>query len=1070
MGSMGSKTASNDSDENPMATRLQRVVPAIEQILQASGAPGASIGVSVRGATVLQLNLGVKDITTKEPPTSDTLYGVASLTKAFTGSAISLLVHDGKLSWDTTVKSLLPEFDTQNPEVTNNATILDLLSHRTGLGMSNQWWYGAQGELLIQPSESMRYFNALPAVAKFRSSYKYSNWNYELLGKIIGNVAGMSYGQFVEQRIFLPLEMTKSTTRASTIQPGDLATPYAALDDGTVCQLNQPEVWDGTVHAAAQAVRTSLNDALKYANGLIQAFKHEDGKETGPETSLKLVQHQLSSIMPRSKPPKPLKGYGLGFSYITLPSAMGFGCNGSFCKTMPTLSAPDGRKVVVRGHGGSMAGYTSTLALIPEEEVAVVVFTNSIGLADPSDWIATLLLEAVLDSPQKHDFVKLAREAAASHVGSTEKIRRQLQEEKANSRQQDPRPLSEYVGVYRNALNGFVIAILEKNGELEIRFQNRESQAWRLWHHNGDTFVWMASRDEQARRARFTYSPANVFKINFKQGSDGRVDGLCWPQEAKVSEELQRFEKAAPALAACPILRSRTELLVCLPAINTMLDQKGGMLATARPSPSPERDSSSSTKHVPPSSAAERRLRTKIDLHIIPVVMLLYLMNFIDRTNIGNAKIAGMDVDLGMVGYDYNMILSAFYIGYIVFELPAIACCKALGPGRFLPATSFLFGVCSIATAFIRTVPQAGAIRFLLGVFEAGMLPGSAYYLSRWYRRAELTFRISLYIVTAPLAGAFGGLLAGAILGLPRIGSVTSWRMIFLVEGIVTMGLALIAMVALTNGPDSARWLTAEEKTFAVARLQSERKVSTGSGASPLVDKMSRRRFVRGILNPVTMSTAVVFLFDAITVQALSFFLPTIVRTIYPKETVVRQQLYTAPPYLVGVVLTLGLSWLSWRMDRRQVFIVASAPLVMVGYAMFLGSTNPRVRYAATFLASSSFTLGALTNAQVSANVVSDTARSAAIGVNSLFAHLGGLVGTWAFLQWDAPHFPIGNGLNLATSSTLLLISLGTLVWMKRDNQARDNRAANLEGAGQPLTAEEAEDLDWKNPAFRWKL
>ncbi|KAK4448865.1 major facilitator superfamily transporter [Podospora aff. communis PSN243] len=501
-----------------------------------------------------------------------------------------------------------------------------------------------------------------------------------------------------------------------------------------------------------------------------------------------------------------------------------------------------------------------------------------------------------------------------------------------------------------------------------------------------------------------------------------------------------------------------------------MLDEKT-MAEAVTPSKSPDPEVERvEAKSIPTSSsAAEARLRTKIDLYIIPTIMLLYLMNFIDRTNIGNAKIARMDFDVGMVGYDYNMILSAFYIGYIAFELPAVALCKAIGPGWFLPATSFLFGVCSIATAFIHTVPQAAAIRFLLGVFEAGMLPGSAYYLSRWYRRSELTFRISLYIVTAPLAGAFGGLLAGAILGLPRIGSVTGWRMIFLVEGVVTMGLALIAFATLPNGPETARWLSEEERALAVGRLQEERDLrASGVGASPLVDKMNRRRFVRGIVNPVTMSTAVVFLFDAITVQALAFFLPTIVRTIYPTETVVRQQLYTAPPYLVGVVLTVGLSWISWRMDRRQIFIIASAPLVMIGYAMFLGSVNPRVRYAATFLASSSFTLGALTNAQVSANVISDTARSAAIGMNSLFAHFGGLIGTWAFLQWDAPHYPIGNGLNLATSSTLLLISSATWIWMKRDNKARDAKAANVESA-QGLTAEEAQDLDWKHPAFRWK-
>ena len=244
--------------------------------------------------TVLQLNLGVKNITTNEPPASDTLYSVASLTKEFTSSAINLIVHGGKLSWDTTIKSLLPEFASQNPDVTNNATILNLLSHRTGLGVSNQWWYGADGELLVDPSESIRYFNALPQIAKFRATYKYSNWNYYLLGKIIEKVGGMSYGQFVEQIIFQPLQMTKSTTQASAIQRGDLTAPYAALEDGPFCELRQPEILDGSIHAAAQAVRTTVSDTIKYANGLIQAFKYESQDErTNSEPVLKLVYHQL---------------------------------------------------------------------------------------------------------------------------------------------------------------------------------------------------------------------------------------------------------------------------------------------------------------------------------------------------------------------------------------------------------------------------------------------------------------------------------------------------------------------------------------------------------------------------------------------------------------------------------------------------------------------------------------------------------------------------------------------------------------------------------------------------------
>lgn len=132
-----------------------------------------------------------------------------------------------------------------------------------------------------------------------------------------------------------------------------------------------------------------------------------------------------------------------------------------------------------------------------------------------------------------------------------------------------------------------------------------------------------------------------------------------------------------------------------------------------------------------------------------------------------------------MLGNDYNLILSVFYISYIIFEIPANVLCKWMGPGWFLPATSLGFGLVSIFTAFANNVAQISGVRFVLGIFEAGMLPGIAYYMSRWYRRSELTFRLSLYIVMAPLAGAFGGLLASAILSLDRFGMFHSWRMIF---------------------------------------------------------------------------------------------------------------------------------------------------------------------------------------------------------------------------------------------------------------------------------------------------
>lgn len=342
----------------------------------------------------------------------------------------------------------------------------------------------------------------------------------------------------------------------------------------------------------------------------------------------------------------------------------------------------------------------------------------------------------------------------------------------------------------------------------------------------------------------------------------------------------------------------------------------------------------------------------------------------------GNARLAGFERDLNLSGYDYNLVLSVFYISYILFEIPGNALCKWMGPGWFIPATSLGFGLCSIFTALVHTKAQACGVRFLLGLFEAGVFPGIAYYLSRWYRRSELAFRLAMYLVMAPLAGAFGGLLASGILQLENFGSLHGWQMIFAIEGIATVALSIMAFFTITDRPSTARWLNEDEKELCIARVKSER-----VGTSSVLDKMDKVKLLRGIINPVTIAISTIFLFVNVTVQGLAFFAPTVVRTIRPESSTVQQQLYTVPPYIVGAFFCLAFSLLSWKIDRRQIVIAMSAPLGIVGYTMFLASTDANVRYGATFLVTSSvFALGPLTSAQVSANVISDTARSSAIG------------------------------------------------------------------------------------------
>ncbi|KAI1100329.1 putative MFS transporter [Jackrogersella minutella] len=460
---------------------------------------------------------------------------------------------------------------------------------------------------------------------------------------------------------------------------------------------------------------------------------------------------------------------------------------------------------------------------------------------------------------------------------------------------------------------------------------------------------------------------------------------------------------------------------------------------------------------------AERKLRNKIDLAVVPTVSLLYLFCFIDRSNIGNARLAGLEADLGMSGNDYNMLLSIFFVSYIVFEVPSNMACKLIGPGWFIPFLSFSFGVCSLGMAFVHNLSAACGVRFLLGAFEAGMMPGISYYLSRWYRRSELVFRISLFVVMAPLAGAFGGLLASGILSLSNIGEVRAWRMVFLIEGIITMGLSLIAFVTLTDRPETARWLTEEEKTLAVARVKSELLSQT-----KVLDKTGRKKVWLGFWNPAVISTAFIFLFNNITVQGLAVFAPTIVASIYPNYSTIQKQLYTVPPYVVGAVFEVLIPLWSWRTDRRQIFIIMTAPLTMMGYIMFLASTDPKVRYAATFFtAISTFAVGSLVNAQVSAQVISDSARSMSLATNMMLGNVGGLVATWSYLSWDGPDYPIGNGLNLAAASMLLIIATAALLWMNADNKKREQLDTGKELEG--LTQTEIESLEWKHPGWRWK-
>lgn len=175
----------------------------------------------------------------------------------------------------------------------------------------------------------------------------------------------------------------------------------------------------------------------------------------------------------------------------------------------------------------------------------------------------------------------------------------------------------------------------------------------------------------------------------------------------------------------------------------------------------------------------EQTLLRKIDLRIVPLMLLLYLLSFLDRVNIGNAKLANLERDIGLVGNEFNWSLSIFFIGYVVFEVPSNLILYKVRPSIWLPTIMIGWGITMSLMAFVKSYPALLVTRFLLGVFEAGLFPGLVYYVTIWYKRFEQSFRMGIIFSGSTIAGAFSGLLSYVIVSLTNDNSpLKGWQLV----------------------------------------------------------------------------------------------------------------------------------------------------------------------------------------------------------------------------------------------------------------------------------------------------
>lgn len=524
---------------------LRATGPTIAEIGRVSGAPGISVAVAHHGQTIHEAHFGYRNLQTKDVPDMDTHYAIASLSKAFTAAAIGILVDDGKLRYDTPLNQILTDFDHYDPIVNQQLTVRELLTHTTGLAAANHWWYGAGARLLLKKKDLIPAFNKLEHVWPVRSHYAYSNWGYAVAGAVIEMVSGMGYGEFLKARVFDPLEMHESSVDSASVSE-QMARPYTVLDDGKFYQLPLPPSNDGTIMAPAQGVISTAADMLKFSTALLAAQKAElDGSCGSSHSVLKNVANQLTFHVPTTGPSLLERSYGYGFHRIQLPNPFaGLGCNGMFVRKMPTLSNDEDSTLAIT-HPGSLAGYTSAFTLLPEHNVSLIVFTNSIGFGDPADWINQLLVEMLVAGKTTNDYIAMAEEAKQSHVQKFKDM--EVEFRKSRESATPLRPTEDYLGTYINQNQmPFKIVISRKDNEdLQVMFQGLESQTWDLHLSGEDVLDWFCPRDELAKRALFTYSGPDLFKLRFGSDDKGNINHLCWRMDPAVPQKRLCFNKTS---------------------------------------------------------------------------------------------------------------------------------------------------------------------------------------------------------------------------------------------------------------------------------------------------------------------------------------------------------------------------------------------------------------------------------------------------------------------------------------------------------------------------------------------
>ncbi|KAF2214225.1 hypothetical protein CERZMDRAFT_37638 [Cercospora zeae-maydis SCOH1-5] len=436
-------------------------------------------------------------------------------------------------------------------------------------------------------------------------------------------------------------------------------------------------------------------------------------------------------------------------------------------------------------------------------------------------------------------------------------------------------------------------------------------------------------------------------------------------------------------------------------------------------------------------AALDQKVLRKIDIWLIPWLSLLYLLSFLDRTNIGNARASHMEIDLHMAGHDFNNSLTMFFLTYSLAEPITNVLLRLLSPRRFFTAIIILWGLVTTLMGLVHNYKGLLAARCFLGLVEAGLFPGVTYYLSCWYKRSEIGLRTAIFFSAAALAGSFGGLLAAAITRMDGVGGRPGWAWIFILEGLATMTAGVFCWWMVFDWPDSARFLNPEE------RLRVQRRLAEDQSSAH--EEFDKRKVIAAISDWKCWGYTIIYMGCLCPLYAFSLFLPTILGSMGYSGT--HLQLLSVPPYAVAATTTILVGFMADRTRRRGIYNMVCASLAIVGFTMLIATQDPKIQYAGTFLgAAGIYPTISNTLSWASNNIEGIYKRGIILGIVVGCGNLNGIVASNIYLVKEKPRYWIGHGTVLAY---LTIGLLGGTIFMytmlRTENRRRlDGRRNNM--------------------------